>query len=337
MDNIEEQWKMFTSTNYDVNSINCSEEVYEIQENNDIPPCSPLNISTKSKIIYLNSTFDLYDLFWKLKIIDYDSENDGIIKKQMKFNFIDKAQVLDFEKKIQNESVVNVKILNQINNPSGRVTFKDVRKVDIGISNKDIIKPKKKSKSAFYNCFVIIFRKYYETSYREFHIKMFNSGKVEIPGIQSEQMIDLVVDIIKDILQPHFNFTIEEVKQKRELVLVNSNFNCNYYLNREKLVTILKNKYKIKCNLDSCNYPGIQCKYKLENNAEVSFMSFRTGSVLIVGKCDDDQLNNIYLFLKNVFNDEYRNIRENESKLEIIEKQKNLKKKKNKKVLIINK
>ena len=166
---------------------------------------------------------------------------------------------------------------------------------------------------------------------------MFNSGKVEIPGIQSEQMIDLVVDIIKDILQPHFNFTIEEVKQKRELVLVNSNFNCNYYLNREKLVTILKNKYKIKCNLDSCNYPGIQCKYKLENNAEVSFMIFRTGSVLIVGKCDDDQLNNIYLFLKNVFNDEYRNIRENESKLEIIEKQKNLKKKKNKKVLIINK
>lgn len=337
MDNIEEQWKMFASTNYDVNSINCSEEVYDFQENNDIPPCSPLKISTKSKIIYLNSTFNLYDLFWKLKIIDYDSENDGIIKKQMKFNFIDKPQVLDFENKIQNESVVNIKILNQINNPSGRVTFKDVRKVDIGISNKDIIKPKKKSKSAFYNCFVIIFRKYYEKKYREFHIKMFNSGKVEIPGIQSEHMIDVVVDIIKDILQPHFIFTIEEIKQNRELVLVNSNFNCNYYLNREKLVTILKNKYKIKCNLDSCNYPGIQCKYKLENNAEVSFMIFRTGSVLIVGKCDDHQLNNIYLFLKNVFNDEYRNIRENESKLEMIEKQKNLKKKKNKKVLIINK
>tara|TARA_Y100000768_G_C23990197_1_gene691949 strand:+ start:7105 stop:8118 length:1014 start_codon:yes stop_codon:yes gene_type:complete len=337
MDNIEEQWKMFTSANYDVNSINCSEEVYDVQENNNIPQCTPLNISTKSKIIYLNSTFDLYDLFWKLKIIDYDSENEGIIKKQMKFNFIDKTQVLDFENKIKNESVVNVKILNQINNPSGRVTFKDVRKVDIGISNKDIIKPKKKCKSAFYNCFVIIFRKYYENRYREFHIKMFNSGKVEIPGIQSEQMIDVVVDIIKNILQPQYDFTIEEVKQKRELVLVNSNFNCNYYLNREKLVTILKNKYKIKCNLDSCNYPGIQCKYKLDNNAEVSFMIFRTGSVLIVGKCNDDQLNNIYLFLKNIFNDEYRNIRENESKLEIIEKQKNLKKKKNKKILIINK
>jgi TATA-box binding protein (TBP) (component of TFIID and TFIIIB) len=337
MDNIEEQWKMFTSTNYDINSIDCSEEPDDVQTNIDIPKCTLLNISTKSKIIYLNSTFDLYDLFWKLKIIDYDTESDGIIKKQMKFNFIDKTQVSDFENKIKNEPFVNVKILNQINNPSGRVIFKDVRKVDIGISNKDIIKPKKKSKSAFYNCFVIIFRKYYEKRYREFHIKMFNSGKVEIPGIKSEDMINLGVDIIKKILQPHFDFTIEEIKEKRELVLVNSNFNCNYYLNREKLVTILKNKYKIKCNLDSCNYPGIQCKYKLENNVEVSFMIFRTGSVLIVGKCDDDQLNRIYLFLKNVFNDEYINIRENESKLEIIEKQKNLKKKKNKKILIINK
>lgn len=336
MDNIEEQWKMFASTNYDLNSINCSQEVFNNTDNN-IPTCTPLNISTKSKIIYLNSTFDLYDLFWKLKIIDYDNEEEGIIKKQMKFNFIDKSQVLDFEDKIKQENVVNIKILNQINNPSGRVTFKDVRKVDIGISNKDIIKPKKKSKSAFYNCFVIIFRKFYEKTYREFHIKMFNSGKIEIPGIQSEKMIDIVVDIIKSILQPHFDFVIDEKKEKRELVLVNSNFNCNYYLNREKLVNILKNKYKIKCNLDSCNYPGIQCKYKLKNNSEVSFMIFRTGSVLIVGKCDDDELNNIYLFLKNIFNDEYNNIRENESKLEIIEKQKNLKKKKNKKILIINK
>ena len=148
MDNIEEQWKMFASTNYDLNSINCSQEVFNNTDNN-IPTCTPLNISTKSKIIYLNSTFDLYDLFWKLKIIDYDNEEEGIIKKQMKFNFIDKSQVLDFEDKIKQENVVNIKILNQINNPSGRVTFKDVRKVDIGISNKDIIKTKKKVKALF--------------------------------------------------------------------------------------------------------------------------------------------------------------------------------------------
>ena len=33
---------------------------------------------------------------------------------------------------IQYEKNVKLKILNQINNPTGRVKFKDVRKVDIG-------------------------------------------------------------------------------------------------------------------------------------------------------------------------------------------------------------
>ena len=334
--NIDEQWANFATSNYNLESIQFTDNTDSIKTST-APECSDLNISTKSKIIYLNKKFDLYDLFWKLSVINYDSEIEGIIKKQMKFNFIDKEQVLDFENKIKNEEMVSIKILNKINNPSGRVKFKDIRKVDIGISNKDIIKPKKKSKSAFYNCFVIIYRKKYNGTFREFHIKMFNSGKVEIPGIQSDDMITTVVDIIKRLLQPHFKYTIAEIKENRELVLVNSNFNCNYYLNREKLVTILKNKYKIKCSLDSCNYPGIQCKYKLNNNREVSFMIFRTGSVLIVGKCDDIELNNIYLFLKDVFTREYNSIKENESKLEKIEKERNINKKKNRKSIIIYK
>ena len=339
MDNlsIEEQWANFTTSNYNLDSIQFDNSADIDVEDLDAPICSELNISTKSKIIYLDKKFDLYDLFWKLTVIDYDDEKEGIIKKQMKFNFINQEQVTDFENRITNENVVNITVLNKINNPSGRVKFKDIRKVDIGISNKDIVKPKKKSKSAFYNCFVIIYRKMYNGNFKEFHIKMFNSGKVEIPGIQSDDMIITIVGIIKKMLQPHFEDSINEVVEKRELVLVNSNFNCNYYLNREKLVTILKNKYKIKCSLDSCNYPGIQCKYKLDNNEEVSFMIFRTGSVLIVGKCNDNELNNIYIFLKNIFTEEYNNIKENESKLEKIEKERSINKKKNKKSIIIYK
>ena len=156
---------------------------------------------------------------------------------------------------------------------------------------------------------------------------MFNSGQVEIPGVQSEEMINNVVDILISYLQPHFDFKIEELKEKRKLILVNSNFNCNYYLSRERLVEILKKKYRIKCGMDSCSYPGIQCKYKLPNGIEVSFMIFRTGSVLIVGKCNDTELYEIYDFLKNMFNQEYHKIKENESELE---KEEKLKQKKNK-------
>lgn len=349
---LESQWMQFMSEDFNEHEMNSYSEQLTITTHSDgdsdehnsdfesddssIPQSSELNISTKTKIVYLNSRFDLDKLFWKIRTIDYDSESEGIIKKQMKFNFTNPSEVEEFEKNILNERRVCVKILNQINNPTGRVVFKDVRKVDIGFCKNDIINPKKKSKSAFYNCFVIIFRKMYLGKFTEFHVKLFNSGKVEVPGIQSDDMLNVVVDTLLEYIQPFHTQTISEIKSKREIILVNSNFNCNYYLNREKLVHILKKKYKIKCNMDSCSYPGIQCKYKLDNGSEISFMIFRTGSVLIVGKCDDDQLNCIYTFLVNMFKDEYRKIREYESELEKEEKRKQLKgKKKNKKSLTI--
>ena len=42
---------------------------------------------------------------------------------------------------------------------------------------------------------------------------------------------------------------------------------------------------------------------------KVSFMIFRTGSVLIVGKCSDSILNQIYEFLCAIFIKEYKEIR----------------------------
>lgn len=338
--NIDDVWQQFLNNGdtvedleeFDMDkSIKTSNPLSSVQHHNfeqslrldDAPICGSLNISTKTKLIYLNKEFDLYDIFWKLKTVDYDEEVEGIIKKQMKFNFINSVQVQDFEKRILNERCVKIKILNQINNPNGRVTFKDVRKVDIGICRNDVQNLKKESKSAFYNCLVMIFRKLENGIYNEYHVKLFNSGKVEIPGVQSEYMLNVVSSLLVSYLQPLFDDPIYEIQEKRTLILVNSNFNCNYYLNRELLVNILKAKYNIKCGLDSCNYPGIQCKYILnESKREVSFMIFRTGSVLIVGKCEDNELYEIYEFLKNVFREEYSSIVENESDLEKIDKQK---------------
>lgn len=39
-------------------------------------------------------------------------------------------------------------------------------------------------------------------------------------------------------------------------------------------------------------------------------MIFRTGSVLIVGKCEEEELMKIYDFLKTVLHDEYINVRQ---------------------------
>jgi TATA-box binding protein (TBP) (component of TFIID and TFIIIB) len=310
------------------------DEPIHIRETRNIPPpkCSPIVISTKTKIIYLNVCIDLFNRFWDMPMISYDSYTEGIIKKQIKFNFQNKDEVALFETKIKEQTFPTViKVLNQIDNPSGRVQFKDIRKVDIGISKNDIIKTKSKEKSAFYNCFVFIYRIKLDNKFKEVHVKLFNSGKIEIPGIQDESIVDIIIKYIIELLQPHYPVErIEEKRDMRETILINSNFKCNYFINRDELFNILKTKYNIKCSYDPCSYPGIQCKYKLPG-VEVSFMIFRTGSVLIVGKCNDDELYRIYDFIKQIFYDEINSIYENDN-----EEQPKKAKKKVRKIININ-
>ena len=130
---------------------------------------------------------------------------------------------------------------------------------------------------------------------------------------------------MKQLLQPHYTQQIEELKEKRETILINSNFSCNYYINREKLFKILKTQYNVKCSYDPCSYPGIQCKYIL-SHGEISFMIFRTGSVLIVGKCENEELYIIYEFIKNIFYNEYNNIYEENNEVKPIKIKKKIKK-----------
>jgi len=146
-------------------------------------------------------------------------------------------------------------------------------------------------------------------TFREIHMKLFNTGKIEIPGIQNDEMVVSAVQCLQILLKPYYKEEIVELIEKRETILINSNFSCNYYINREQLFYILKTKYNVKCSYDPCSYPGIQCKYKI-NSVEISFMIFRTGSVLIVGKCENEDLYVIYDFIKNIFKHEFMNVYE---------------------------
>jgi hypothetical protein len=135
----------------------------------------------------------------------------------------------------------------------------------------------------------------------------------------------MILKLVVKILQPYISEKLDFKENTEETVLINSNFNCGFFINREIMNDLLKNKYNIQCIYDPCSYPGIQCKFyynedvgiqtgciiseenktKYKNVKEVSFMIFRTGSVLIVGKCDECVLFVIYEFLKNILMSEY--------------------------------
>jgi hypothetical protein len=324
---------------------NCNEELDEktvIDSGKEAPPCSDIYISTKTKIAYLSQPIDLKRVFWNIPVIQYSSLETGVVKKQMKFNSTCQEELDEIKEHLKNERLVDEYVITSINNTtengkaggSSKIKFKDNRKISIGLCRKDIMTYKRNPKAAFFNCFVIILRvKLEETNvYKEFHVKLFNTGKIELPGIQNDACLELILQYVLNVLRPHMGESLEYKKNTIETVLINSNFNCGYYVNRSELCNILKYKYHIECSYDSCNYPGIQCKFyynpdkdltcqsgiqstaieektnKYKNVKMISFMIFRTGSVLIVGKCDEDVLYIIYDYLKQIFKNEYSKI-----------------------------
>ena len=303
---------------------------YDNENNNnnhikDISNCSELYISTKTKIAFLNVNIDIYNIFWKLKVIDYDDNVEGIIKKQIKISCLSHDELNNINDKLKNEKYIKCHIINSIDNPDGRVKFKNIQKISIGLSKKDILNARSKEKSAFYNCFVVTLRIFFNNKFREIHIKIFNTGKIEIPGVQNDDIFYKTIETIIKYLQNFNEIKIEYDKNNIENILINSNFNCGFCINRESLYNILRHKYKIHSCYDPCSYPGVQCifHYNLKNKIQtgyikdddnkediikISFMIFRTGSILIVGKCSDECIYKIYNFIKELLYKEYNKI-----------------------------
>ena len=173
----------------------------EFKKTSNIPKVTPIYISTKTIISYLNKPVDLNEIFWKLPIIQYHIPQEGIIKKQMKIHSLSKDDLVNLEGKLQKENYIDQYIISHIDNPTGRIVFKDVRKISIGLCKKDVLSYRCKKKSAFYNCFVIILRILWENTYKEIHVKIFNTGKLEIPGIQKNDVLYKVLDNVVNTIR----------------------------------------------------------------------------------------------------------------------------------------
>ena len=162
---IDEEWSNFLDNSEDIN-ITKTENRYS-NDSSLIPKCTDIYISTKTKIIYLNKELlDIYSIFWKIKVEDYDKQIEGIIKKQIKISCNTKEELETLENLIKNESYYVSKIINHVDNPNSRIKFKDVRKISVGLCKKDLLYCRTKEKSAFYNCFVVTLRVLYIFYYK---------------------------------------------------------------------------------------------------------------------------------------------------------------------------
>jgi len=307
------------------------------------PEFNDLYISTKTKLLYLDQKdIDVSRLFWNIPVVEYWKPLEGVIKKQMKVAAATKAESEANQERLRKTYYYTEHIIKQIDNPIAKtIKFKDERKVTIGISTKNVMNYRGKEKGgAMFNCIALTFRfRNNQNSFHEIHVKIFNTGKLEIPGVLNTDLFDSVKGFILRTLQPYFETTIGFKDIPSENVLINSNFECNYNINRDMLHTILRSeKYRIDTTFDSCSYPGVKCKFYFCNKngfdmekqrgvilpedrnmtveelivskkyTKVSFMIFRTGGCLIVGNCSEEVLRFVYEFVKTILKDEFANI-----------------------------
>lgn len=357
MTDLDQEWLDFM--NDETTAIQNICEKKDIYNCDIAPTCDELYISTKTKVLFLNQVVDIKNVFWKLIVKPYHILENCIIKKQMKIVCNSYEEFEEYKQNIENIPFYRENILKQIDNPSARrIKFKDERKITIGISKKDIINFRGKVKNAFYNCFALILRYKFKGEFKEVHIKVFNTGKLEIPGIVNNEMLEGVKNLLVDNLKPFLNEKIEFVDSIDENVLINSNFNCGYYLDRSKLHTILLNNYGIETAFDPCSYPGVKCKFYFNNEigfiekeqngiiqhedknlkmsdlnestkyTVISIMLFRTGSCLIVGNCNEEILYFVFNFIKELLKNEYTNIRAPSEELVVKNKVNKIKKRK---------
>jgi len=200
----------------------------------------------------------------------------------------------------------------------------------IGYSSRDILSKRKISKNSFFNQSTLVVRKKKEdnSGFKEVNIKLFANGGFQMTGITSEKysrnVLSWVIQIFNNLPNKLSikDFSIE----KFSVQLLNSDYKMNALVRRDELHKIIVNQYKLFSTLETTIYQGINTKYYYNEASEkkngicwcerccggqgngkelgsckrITIAIFQTGSVIITGARNQEQLDESYIFINNI-------------------------------------
>lgn len=338
---IDDEWNKFKLDS--LNGVKPQTSYFTKDESNlplNAPECSDLHISTKTVIASLNKQIDLNLLFWNIKTIKYWMPIEGILKKEILFTFSNSDDLKKYQQSLTQFNYYSENIKKHVDDPtSSKISFLDTRKLTVGFGAKELT-TRIKSKGTIYNSISLLFRIFLKENnhFHETHVKLFNTGKIELPGVANIELLNLIKIKILEFLDSILPEKLHYIDINKKGVIINSDFKCGYFIDRKKANKLFKEKYKLFSDFDSSQYQGVKIKYYYNNNqpmdfsiqtglvqaedrikisnlekmakyTKISISVFRTGSCLISGNCTDEQLEFVYEFMKKMFKDNYLEIR----------------------------
>jgi TATA-box binding protein (TBP) (component of TFIID and TFIIIB) len=192
-----------------------------------------------------------------------------------------------------------------------------------GFSKKMLKKVRKKSKKKiFYNQATI----HVIHDDKIMNVKLFNNGKIQITGLKGINQSTVLVEKLINYLQDLSVLDYETKLVSSELVLINSDFDIGYEIERETLHNEII-EYGIYSSYEPCIYPGVNIKYFMNKNnfdgicccenicngkgkangdgdcKKVTIAVFKSGKIIITGGQSISQLETAYRFIKNFIDD----------------------------------
>lgn len=309
-------------------------------ENIDI---SKVRISTMTILCDISSDINLdkfYEHFtpytneeygYKLVSIEYmDKPPKGLIKHKKKKQSHANANLVKRRKSFYNQATIIMDYIKPIN-------LKLFRNGSIHITG--IIDEEQGKMAVEYLCKEI--RSFYDYSIVEDTEDAKEEDVVEDTEGTNEEVVEKKEEV--KVQKPTFkNITSkkpEEVKLHNwNIVMINSDFACNFKIRREKLYEILDNKYNLVVNYESDNYPGVKTSFywnkkNPDNNGictcnldktcsgkglgtgepgdtcrKITISIFQSGKIIITGARDTSQINDAYEFITGILKKYYYHV-----------------------------
>ena len=202
-----------------------------------------------------------------------------------------------------------------------------------GICTEDILHVTTKTKKQFFNQSSLVFRlRLPDGTWKETNIKLFKDGGFQMTGISSEAMGRAAIQRLRDLTPELWTSAGEHTAipyiKHFQTCMMNSDYSIGRAIRRDRLYKILVEVYGLWSSFEPTIYQGVNTKffwnkcrpasappgicvcptpcegggggYAIGQCKKITISPFRTGSIIITGAQQPEQLHDAYEFMNGV-------------------------------------